>query len=1137
MRYHALILVMVSACVALCSTTCTRTQAPPSQERTVSTVDLDLSELQDRTRNAFRRTGDGRVRALANGFEIIAEERSLTLTGGSAEVLLSTSTNSGSDSSSYQLARDGKLERDLGVAVELIENLGTKLEQSWLVPSRPSNSDPLTVSISMKGVEYHGSTDTGLRFLDAATGAALHYGHGTWIDATGRRTPIPSKWVGGHIELSVPSATLLVSTFPCRLDPVISPEFAVGTPTKAPGEVTIGPKVACGPSQCLVTWIEDQHVLAARFDKTSGALESTPIYMGDSNTSSQARLAVAARGGSDYLVVWFDFNTLLGRRVDVATGSVLDPSPISFGNGNPAVAAEGQAYLVARTNGIGPYSLYAQRLVGNQVTNVNGGLPIASNLTYDSVGVAGGAGKFLLGWGKGGAARVDAVSGALLDSPTIVFTTLTQGETPAVTFGNGVFFLSWSALGTLWGARIQASDGALLDPDDTFNQIPGATKVLKSGSHKQVHASYDGANAIVTWEDGVYIIARGARIDLTTGNRADGTDGSNAEFTLADINPLDTFNYHAPFDISFGGANGFVVWLEDVPNQSSEYGVGHFLTGGAGVPQLSAKMQVSFRSNDQNEHAVASTGNGYMVLWTEETVDSAWKTVSDVYVARFDLQGNALDPVGIAQGSSPPSNPSLSSNGSNYVAVWAQSGNPRLSLIKSADASVFGWTFVDTTAQTSNNGTAVACDGDRCLVAWCSGNGVRARRIDASTGQFLDPTAFYVDTDSASSVTVAVDSVPAPDMRSFLVAYRSASGVRGHLVRAKTASVIQPEIAIGGTPALEVGVASDGDKFFVAWSAQNSIIGTRVDALTGTVLDAPNGAILANLTGSRDATAVTWDGYDYLVTWLDDRYNKPNFTVDVFGSRVTSAASVLDGTPQVGGFSIAPDAYEYSATDNSIASSGNGRSMAVYNRQIVGPTEVGSRLRARLITNAVSLPDAGVDAASDAANDSGAADASSDGSDTETGSGGTGVGGAGGSSGQDGAALGGAAGSGGAGGSVSVDGAVGGAAGVSGDAGLDGAAGNPSGGVSGQGGNAGSGSSGVGGSSTGGTGATGSGGTAGDSGALDGGGGGSATKLGSDDDGGCGCRQASSRNVNWALVAFAALLLAVRRRGGAKDAA
>jgi hypothetical protein len=88
-------------------------------------------------------------------------------------------------------------------------------------------------------------------------------------------------------------------------------------------------------------------------------------------------------------------------------------------------------------------------------------------------------------------------------------------------------------------------------------------------------------------------------------------------------------------------------------------------------------------------------------------------------------------------------------------------------------------------------------------------------------------------------------------------------------------------------------IAFDGTNYLVVWrdvrSGSPDIYGARVSQI-GTVLD-PIGIQISTATGDQKSLAVTFNGFNYLVVWEDDR-NGPYS--DIYGARVSQAGTVLD---------------------------------------------------------------------------------------------------------------------------------------------------------------------------------------------------------------------------------------------------
>ena len=84
----------------------------------------------------------------------------------------------------------------------------------------------------------------------------------------------------------------------------------------------------------------------------------------------------------------------------------------------------------------------------------------------------------------------------------------------------------------------------------------------------------------------------------------------------------------------------------------------------------------------------------------------------------------------------------------------------------------------------------------------------------------------------------------------------------------------EPTFPVAG---VEVAVASDGERFLVAWPAgDHQIRAARVDAASGAVLDTPSLAVSRQAEpryGERWSPTVVWTGEFFYVAWLDDPRN------------------------------------------------------------------------------------------------------------------------------------------------------------------------------------------------------------------------------------------------------------------------
>jgi hypothetical protein len=113
--------------------------------------------------------------------------------------------------------------------------------------------------------------------------------------------------------------------------------------------------------------------------------------------------------------------------------------------------------------------------------------------------------------------------------------------------------------------------------------------------------------------------------------------------------------------------NGFlVVWTDHRNGANADiYGARVAPTGTVldpqGIPICTAPL-------NQGQPAVASDGNGFLVVWQDFRSASS----ADLYGTRISSTGSVLDPTGLAisQGANSELNPSVAGNASGYLVVW-----------------------------------------------------------------------------------------------------------------------------------------------------------------------------------------------------------------------------------------------------------------------------------------------------------------------------------------------------------------------------------------------------------------------------------------------------------------------------------
>ncbi len=117
-----------------------------------------------------------------------------------------------------------------GRAVEELRLGADGYEQSWRYDVSPGR---VAVTVDVEQLSLDRADGEGLH-LRGPGSLRLRYGHGTWVDADGRRTPVAATWRGGAIVLEVPDDVVAASRFPAVLDPEVAVEAQPAVSAYAP---------------------------------------------------------------------------------------------------------------------------------------------------------------------------------------------------------------------------------------------------------------------------------------------------------------------------------------------------------------------------------------------------------------------------------------------------------------------------------------------------------------------------------------------------------------------------------------------------------------------------------------------------------------------------------------------------------------------------------------------------------------------------------------------------------------------------------------------------------------------------------------------------------------------------------------
>lgn len=641
--------------------------------------------------------------------------------------------------------------------------------------------------------------------------------------------------------------------------------------------------IAYSGTNYLVAWKDDRLFngnncgdIYGTLVTSNGTVLNTNGFIISTNTvdSYGLNFPQVAGNGSEFLVGWdrtafndYGFsNNFCGSRVSTS-GAVLDGNGVVLATngswGSIAWAASAQNYMVAYLYSM--YGPYDRAVKANRITVTNGiqildgaGLSITNNpeggaLTFIRPHLASNGTNYLVAYGQQRVdeydstqnlygARVRASDGAILDSPFPLCMWGGADFELQVASDKKGFLAVWVNGATDYENTNNNVYGALIGNDGvvkSFLPVSTLATTYESVSQGNSAVAY-GCNAVpgyylVVWED-----ARNA----ATGTDIYGTRINTEGFIMdpagiAICTASGTQNRPAICVNATDRDQFLVAWQDGRGANSLVYA--NRITNG--VPADANGFVICSNQYVQSSAAVTSLDTNYLVAWQES------RSSYDVYAARVSISGTVLDQSGIAVSTNAASAelvPRIATVETNYFVVWSENRN-------SANFDIYG------------------------------------ARL-SSGGQLLDPNGIAVCTDTNSQTT--------------------------------------PFVAASATQAL------------VVWQDNRAgnvdCYGARVTS-TGTVLDT-NGFAINTGTNIIYAVNVACNGVDFLVTWQDRIVGSTTY-YDIGGARVSSTGTVLDSN----GFTInRSSGYQM----NPAVAYGDTQYLVVYHSNTSGTF----RIRANLIT-------------------------------------------------------------------------------------------------------------------------------------------------------------------------------------------
>ena len=329
--------------------------------------------------------------------------------------------------------------------------------------------------------------------------------------------------------------------------------------------------------------------------------------------------------------------------------------------------------------------------------------------------------------------------------------------------------------------------------------------------------------------------------------------------------------------MAFGGDVFMTVFQREIAGNAQIFA--QRLTS-AGQPLDRKPVQISTGPNETNRNpSVAFNGTNFFVVWERSERDQFGNNVFKVFGRLVSPAGAPLNqPFFVMNGTTPD----VAALDGTFLVVGIQPIGSQMRYVQSVRVSAAGAVLgTPATVLTGYNfGPRVARLGARWLIVW-----EYRSRHEASTswiyGAFVDPYGT-----PAAGFQVAASDSPFGAGNSYDHA---------------------PHLAVSGSEALIVW--SDND------TNLNNIKGRLINA-NGTLLGSHYGFVISGAAGSQFSPAVSWDGQQYFVAWLDQRKEQypEQPRGDIYAARVAPNGAVLQTLPVAN--SPAPQETPFVASGN-----------------------------------------------------------------------------------------------------------------------------------------------------------------------------------------------------------------------------
>jgi hypothetical protein len=723
--------------------------------------------------------------------------------------------------------------------------------------------------------------------------------------------------------------------------PTVSPPYPVSTPVYqgAPQGRTAGDLVA-GDNGYLAVW-EDfrtydtnhSEIYAARIATDGTVLDPGGIRV--TSTSGQQSDPHVAWSGSEYLVVWTDFDDpyrstgddVYGARI-AADGTVLDPDGVAIGAGpvddwQPDVAWNGSAWVVAWTAMVGNGSdIRVERLTADLATiGPNDNNFAASSFEQTDVSLAVDGTTTV-------AVYTDARDSDTFDGTNIYMNLLDEN---GGMLDDGFPIVTGTVDQVVGG--IAASPAGVLVTWTAFEGVAPRTDpavyaqrfINGSPAGGQVEISPDGESPTLAWGSDGYLVTWNETADDDTDVMARTV---SIQVQLGDPFPITSGMQSESLPSVAAGESGYLVTATD--KESS---------GGAGLDVLGIRvrhesvldvppLRFATAARDQRDPAIVDVGGAVVAVWAEEDAETGW----DIRMGRLSPAGDLLDADGvvIAGTSAFERFPAVGWDGTHVLVTWWDDQDDvgrMLARPMNLDGTSAGPPIVLGVGVPQHR-AAIASNGGGFAVAW-------GRQIVGLQ------TEIRLQMLGAGLTVLGPSTVIVPQAYGAVVGLAPLGG--GFAATWSTTRIEAKRLTADGTPIEATplvlsspdtdfyeelpALASSGEQVLVVWVRRDLdlVQAARIDA-AGTLLD-PTPLDLSPITPGLQGAQVGWNGLTYqAVWWGNDGTSLVGAEVNAVGEPLTTLASVPRHSGGV-----------------AVASGSNGRISIAYDVLDLGPVAGGTQ--------------------------------------------------------------------------------------------------------------------------------------------------------------------------------------------------